>query len=284
MAIFTNQATLTYNNTVTNSNIVTGEIVDSITAVKTAVSDSYSASDTVTYAVSLVNIGSSAITGITVTDDLGAYTFGSSSLIPLTYRDGTVRYYVNGVLQATPTVTSDNTLTISGISIPAGGNAIILYSALVNSFAPLSSGGTINNTATVTAAGIANPITATETINAATGARLSIIKAISPQTITENSEITYTFTINNYGSTAVAAGDNAIVTDTFDPVLRGLAVSFNGAAWTAPTNYTYSEATGLFATTAGQLTVPAATYTQAGSGEWTVQPGTAVLTVKGTIA
>ena len=36
MAIFTNQATLSYNNTTTTSNIVTGEIVEVLSAAKNA--------------------------------------------------------------------------------------------------------------------------------------------------------------------------------------------------------------------------------------------------------
>lgn len=285
MAIFTNQATLTYNNRVTNSNVVTGEIVDSITATKTAVSSDYSADGTVTYVISLVNTGSTAITGITVTDNLGAYAFGTETLVPLTYQSGTVRYYVNGVAQATPTVTANGTLVISGITVPAGGNAILVYSTKANSFAPLAAGSTILNTATVTASGISTPITATETVAATNAAELAITKAISPQTVTDNSEITYTFTVSNYGSTAITATDNAVITDVFDPVLSNLAVTFNGTAWAETTNYTYDRTTGTFATLAGQLTVPAATFTQnATTGEWTVQPGTALLTVTGTIS
>lgn len=40
-------------------------------------------------------------TGITVTDNLGAYPFGGNTLVPLTYIAGTAKYYVNGVVQAT---------------------------------------------------------------------------------------------------------------------------------------------------------------------------------------
>lgn len=285
MAIFTNQATLTYNNRVANSNVVTGEIVDSLTAAKTAVSTGYTAGDTVTYVISLVNTGSTALTGITVTDNLGAYAFGTATLVPLTYQSGTVRYYVNGTAQAAPAVTVTDTLAISGLSIPAGGNAILVYSAKANAFAPLAAGSTILNTATVTGAGIATPITATETVTVTDRAELAITKAISPQTVTNNSEITYTFTISNYGSTAVTAADDAVITDVFDPILSNLTVAFNGTAWAETTNYTYNRTTGTFATVSGQLTVPAATYTQnATTGEWSVQPGTALLTVTGTIS
>ena len=76
----------------------------------------------------------------------------------------------------------------------------------------------------------------------------------------------------------------AAVTDTFDPVLSNLAVSYNGTAWSDPANYSYNAATGTFATQEGQITVPAATFTQdATTGEWTVTPGAGTLTVTGTI-
>lgn len=41
MAIFSNQATLTYNGTTTNSNIAYGEILEVLSATKTAVQASY---------------------------------------------------------------------------------------------------------------------------------------------------------------------------------------------------------------------------------------------------
>ncbi len=284
MAIFYNQATLSYNDTVTNSNIVTGEIVESLTAAKTAVSETYSAGDTVTYIISLVNTGTAAITGITVTDDLGAYPFGAGTVTPLTYADGTVRYFVNGVLQAAPVVTSGPPLVISGISVPAGGNAVIVYAADVNSFAPLAEGAAITNTATVTTAGITTPITVTEVITALSEPQLTITKSLSPETVTENGEITYTFTLRNFGSEALIATDNAVITDNFDPILSISSVTFNGVTWTEPADYTYDEVTGAFATVAGQITVPAAAYTQdPTTGEWIVQPGTAVLRVIGTV-
>ncbi len=63
MATFINQATLSYNGGSTNSNIITGEIVDVLTASKTAVVDTYRTPDKITYVVSLVNTGTTALTG-----------------------------------------------------------------------------------------------------------------------------------------------------------------------------------------------------------------------------
>lgn len=284
MAVFTNQATLSYNNTTTTSNIVTGEIVEVLNAAKNALSQDYGYGDTVTYAISIINTGTAAFTNLTLTDNLGAYTSGSSSLVPLSYVDGTANYYVNGVLQTAPSVTAASPLTITEINVPAGGNAIILYEAKVNSFAPLASGSEITNTATITGTGLSNAVTATETITVSDAAQLSITKSLTPETVAENGQLTYTFIIQNTGNTAATAEDNVAVTDLFNPVLKDITVSLNGTALTETTQYSYDETTGLFHTVAGVITVPAATYTQdETTGQWDITPGTAVLTVTGTV-
>ena len=282
MATFFNQATLSYNGNVINSNITTGELLEVLSATKTAVIDTYSQGSEVTYVVNIVNTGTTAFTGLSLTDNLGEYDFDGATLVPLDYIDGSVNYFVNGVLQPAPTVTAGPPLVISGINVPAGGVATIIYAAEVNSFAPLALDATIDNTVTVNGGGITE-ITATETITAEETANLTITKSISPTVVAENGELTYTFVIQNTGNTPVVATDDAIVTDTFNPALSDITVTFNGTVWTEPANYTYSEATGEFATVAGQITVPAATYTQDATGAWVIEPGVSVLEITGTI-
>ena len=283
MATFYNQATLRYNNTVTNSNIASGELVEVLSATKTAVVDTYQVGDTVTYAVSILNSGTVPLSGLSLSDDLGAYTVGASTVTPLTYVDGSVRYYVGGVLQPAPAVVAGPPLQVSGLSVPAGGNALLLYEAQVNGYAPPVVGGTVDNTVTVSGNGI-TPVTATETVTALSEAQLAVSKCINPAVVTDNSRVTYTLTLQNTGNTAVIATDDATITDTFDPILTDLAVSFNGVALTLGTDYTYDEVTGAFATLPGVITVPAATYAQDPvSGEWTVTPGVSTLAIVGTI-
>lgn len=285
MAQYTNQAQLSYKNTVLNSNVAVGEILEVLSASKTAVRDSYSRNDDVTYVISIVNSGTTAFTGLTVSDNLGAYEFNGGTLYPLEYAEGSVRVYINGVLQtAPPTVTSLQPLVFSGLSLPANSNMTIIYEAVTTRFAPLSAAGTITNTATISGDGAGSPVTATATVTAKAEPDLTINKSIEPAVVTENGTVTYTFTIQNYGNTATAAADNVSVTDTFDPVLSNLSVAFNGTAWTEGTEYTYNAGTGLFTTVPGQITIPAATYTQdAETGVWSITPGTGILTVRGTL-
>lgn len=283
MATFYNQATLNYNNTTTTSNITTGEIVDSLTATKTALVPTYTSGDNVTYVISIVNSGTTDYTGLTVTDNLGAYTYNTSTVYPLTYTPDSIRYYINGALQATPTIGATRPLTLTGISVPAGGNTTIVYETTANNFAPPAAASTITNTVTITGTGLTEPVTATETVTVLAAPMLNISKSLSPTTINGNGQITYTFIIQNMGNTAAAATDNATIIDTFTPALSNITVTYNGDTMPVTTFYTYDETTGLFQTVPGQITVPAATFTQSTTGEYTVTPGIATATVTGTI-
>ena len=279
MAIFTNQATLTYTGGSANSNIAVGEILEVLSADKTAVSGTYQVGELVTYVITIRNTGSAAFTSLTVTDDLGG-----GVNVPLTYQDGTVLYFVNGVLQAAPAVTPGAPLVFSGITVPAGGDAVIVYQAQVNAFAPPLPGGTITNTVTITGGGLTAPVTATETVTVAVGPAISITKTITPAQVADNGRVTYTFLIQNSGNEALVATDDAVITDTFDPILTDLVVTLNGAPLALGTGYTYDETTGQFATVPGIITVPAATFTQDPvTGAYTSAPGLATVTVTGTI-
>ena len=284
MAIFTNQATLTYNGTSTNSNIAYGEILDVLTATKTAVEGNYTPGQIVTYVVTLRNTGTGALTGLTVTDNLGGYDFNGTTVYPLTYEAGSVVMFVNGVPQAAPAVTAGPPLVFSGITVPAGGDVVLVYQARANTYADPAVGGVITNIVTVTGDGLNAPVTATETVTADAAPLLTITKSITPSQVVDNDRVTYTFVIQNSGNLPVVATDNAAITDTFDPILTALAVTFDGATWTEGAQYNYDEATGLFTTVPGQILVPAAIYTQDPvTGAYTANPGIATLVVTGTI-
>ena len=303
MAAFYNTATLSYRDTSTNSNTVEGQLVQVLAAEKTAVLPTYGSSNTVTYIVSIRNSGAAAYTGLTVTDDLGGYAFAGETRVPLTYVEGSLKYYSNGTLQPAPAVTAGAPLVIGGITVPAGGNALLIYEAEPNGYAPPAAGGTITNTASITGNGLTTPLTAQATVAAGETLRLSISKCMSPTSVVENGTVTYTFSheealrqcsaffhdnpqikATEMGNTATAAADYVIVTDTFDPILSGLTVTLDGAPLTLGTDYTYDTATGAFATTAGTITVPAAAAAQdAETGLWRITPGVTKLVITGTV-
>ena len=286
MATFYNQATLSYNGNVVLSNITTGEILDTVSATKTAISEFYSQGSDISYTISIINTGNTNLTGLTVTDNLGSYCFGEPECdaVPLTYDEGTARFFIDGVRQPDPIISSVQPLTFTGISVPAGGSAMIMYEAAVNQFAPYGSCARITNTAEVIGAGGTVLASASATITPEEGAELSISKTLSPVTVSDNDELTYTFVIQNSGTAAVVATDSVIFTDVFEPALNITSVTFNSAPWAENVNYTYNVETGLFTAPEGQITVPPAEFTQdQESVEWNCQPGTSTLIITGTL-
>lgn len=276
MPAFTNQALLTYSsNRSALSNIATGTIMAPFAMSKTAVNNDYVSNDDVTYVVTITNSNSSALTNITVTDNLGAYPYGALTLYPLTFV-GPVLYYINGVPQTNivPTQTTP-TLVLTVPTVPANGNVTLVYEVNVNQYAPLGVNDSIVNHAAVTEL---TGISATATIVTENIPQLAITKSISPNPVIDNQTVTYTFIIDNYGNTA---STDVVLTDTFNPVLSNIAVSNDGTALVLNTNYTYNTTTGLLTILSGALTVPAATFSQDANGVVTATPGFTTVIVTG---
>lgn len=279
MAIFTNQATLSYTGGSINSNVATGEILEAVSAAKTAISASYTPGGSIAYVVSIVNDGLAPVTDVTVTDDLGGYLFGEETVYPLAYAADSLLYFVDGVRQPAPAVVAGPPLVISGIEVPASSSVMLIYEADVTCFAPLGPDAEITNTVSVEGSCIAAPLTASATVPMEMEPQLSITKSVSPELVTGCSELSYTFVIQNSGSEAGAEAA-VVITDLFDPRLSNLSATLDGEVFTA---YSYDEATGLFTTAAGQITVPGASFSQNPDGSWMTTPGISVLTVTGTV-
>lgn len=283
MATFFNRATLSYNGGVVNSNVTRGEILTPISVTKTATVDEYNGDSQITFAVNIINAGSIAVDGITVNDDLGQYQLDTVTYQPLDYVDGSLKYFVNGVLQPAPAVLTDNGLQISGIAIPADGNVALLYTTLVNGFAPLEAGSQIENNLTLDGS-CGEGIAATEIISVAEEINLDITKSLCPTTVTCDGNVNYTLEILNYGNRATVATDNLIVTDVFNPPFENITVTYNGAAWTQPDDYVYDPVSGVFQTVLGAITVPAASFERdAESGEIITTPGKATIVINGNL-
>ena len=281
MATFYNQATLTYRGGTVNSNIVSATLSEALSVSKTSALDTYRVGERMTYTVGIVNSSDTPVSTVTLTDDLGAYAFGTSTLYPLSYVSGSITLLIDGI-PAAVTVTDTQPLTVGGFSIPAQSSAVIVYNATVTEFAPPAPDGEIVNTVTVNSLGA--PVSATETVNAEAGALLTMIKEVEPDTVTGDGPLTYTLVVQNQGNTEAGAADDVVISDVFDPILTITEVTLNSVVLTEGVDYTYNSATGEFATVSGRVTVPAATYDRDPvTGAYTVIPGSTVLTVSGTV-
>lgn len=284
MAQFTNQAQLTYRGGAVNSNVAVGEVVEVLSATKTVLDTSYGQGDDLTYVISLVNAGTAPLTGVSVSDDLGGYDFEGETVYPLEYVEGSLRLFADGVPQPAPEVEAGPPLEVSGLTVPAEGNLILIYQARVTAFAPLGEDDEITNTASITGGCSPTPIEASATVGTESAPSLTITKTISPIPVAECGQLTYTFLIQNTGSRAAVATDDIVLTDNFDPILRDLVVTLDGVTLSEPADYTYDEETGLFRTVPGRITVPAATFARdPETGAWIVTPGITRLVVTGSV-
>lgn len=289
MAIqISNQARLTFTYGASSgsaaSNIATTTLEGPLSARKRVLEDGFRAGEELTYTISISNTGATALTNVTVADDLGAYmpVGGTVQVVPLTYV-GPAELYTNGVFTSvlTPVVSAEG-VSFTVPSIPAGGNVLILYLVQVNDSAPIEAGSTIENTATVSAAGISEPVTTSAVLAAEDYADVRILKAMSPDPVTEGSTLTYTFTIYNYGNTAA---ENVVLTDAFDPAPTNITVTVDGNA-VPTTDYSYIDGvlTLPAESTAYELIVPAATFTRdPETGVLAVDPGVTTVVVEGMI-
>ncbi len=279
MPAFTNQAKLSYDSRTALSNIATGNISDPFVLTKRAVNDDYIFGDDVTYVLTITNSSGAPMTNVTVTDDLGAYSYGPIpiTIYPLTYV-GPILYNRNGVPQANIVpVSTSPTLEFVVPLVPAGGNAELIYEVDVNQYAPLDVNDSIVNHAAIPSL---TGIEAEEEIFTEDIPLLSITKSISPNPVIDNQTVTFTFIVNNYGNTE---SDDVIFSDTFNPVLTGVTVSVDGTLLVLGTDYTYNTLTGFLTTLAGRLTVPEASYSQDSSGIVTTTPGFITIVVTGIV-
>lgn len=281
MAIITNQANLTYTYGMTTasvlSNVATTEMNAALSAAKRVLDESYRLGSDLTYILSFENGGGSAITNLPVLDNLGAYTpeGATAPVQPLTYT-GPAALYIDGVFSSelSPTV-QDGGVLFTIPEIPAGSNALLVYQATVNGFAPLTLGSEIENTASI---GTTDPQTVSATVPAASYADVSITKEMAPDPVSTGDTMTVTFTIENHGN---ADATGLLLTDDFPLALSDVSVTVNGAPLS---DFTFENSTlTLPSGTQTTLSVPAATFTQDETGAVTVVPGKLTVVMTGTI-
>lgn len=280
MAIITNQANLTYTYGTTTatvvSNVAETERNAGLSAEKRALESAYREGATLTYLISLKNLGAAAVENLVIADNLGAYTPAGAAapVMPLTF-SGNATLYIDGAFsEELAPVETENGVQFTIPSVPAGADALLVYQAAVNGFAPLASGSAITNTATVGD----EPLTVSATVPVADYADVSIEKEMSPNPITDGDTMTVTFTIENRGN---AEATDLQLTDDFPLALSDVAVTVNGAPMTAFSfeNNTLTLPSGTQTT----MSVPAATFTQDETGATSVTPGVLTVVMTGTV-
>lgn len=281
MAVITNQANLTYTYGTTTasvqSNVAQTQWNAGLTAEKRALESAYRADATMTYLISIKNESAAPVENLVISDDLGAFTPAGAAapVVPLTFAGNAV-LYVDGAFSETLTPTPvESGIQFTVPSVPAGADALLVYQAAVNNFAPLEPGSEITNTASI---GETEPLTVSATVPVAEYADVSIEKEMEPDPITEGSTMTVTFTIENRGNTEAT---DLQLTDDFPLSLSDPAVTVNGAP---VTDFTFeNDRFTLPSGTQTTLSVPAATFAQDETGAVCVTPGKLTVVLTGTV-
>ena len=263
------------------SNLAQIELDSSLGFTKSTLGNSYSSGSPVTYILSVTNNATATVTNLTLTDDLGTFTYGAEELTPLTYLSPAL-LLINGQ-DATAQLIVDSTATNQVVftipSLAPGATANVIYNAQPNSYAPLQSESTIVNSATLTSDAECADGSATATVTVLSAADVEIVKCMSPNPIVCGDTINYTIRIFNYGN---IAAEDVVLTDTFSPAPENILVYRNGVLLEA-TAYTYVGGTLTVPATGGDV-IPAATFTRdAVTGEVIVTPGMVEYVVTGTI-
>lgn len=287
MATIENFATVSYTSggvTETKvSNLAEIGLESAVSFTKTTLGDTYGEESVITYILSITNTSSSAIANVSVSDDLGSFTFGTMELTPLAYTAPALLLIDGQDVSAQLTVDSSaaDSLGFSFPSLPAGATANIVYRAEVNEYAPLDVSATITNTATLTSDSDCADGSATATVTAASAANVSVFKQMSPNPVVCGDTVTYTIRIYNYGN---IPAENLTLSDTFNPAPDTITVTQDGTLLAA-SDYTYENGT-LTApsSTATPVSVPAATFTRdIASGVVSVTPGIVEYVITGQI-
>ena len=265
------------------SNLASTVLNDPLTVTKSSLETAYRGGEPITYVITVTNGSSTALSNVTIEDDLGTYAPQTGAqATPLTYI-GPAQLYLDGVFSAelTPAIT-EGSVTFTIPAIAPGSNATILYKAEPNEYAPMLAGSKITNTASFTPAVGAEPIAASHTIPAEAYAAVTIEKEMSPNPVADGAALVNTFTVTNTGNTEAV---DLVLTDAFMTPLNDLAVTVDGVA-VPETDFTFENnvltlpAEGA----ATALTVPAATYTQdPATGAVSFVPGVTTVVVTGTI-
>ncbi len=288
MSLIYNQAELSYEGTTVHSNIVSSELLDALSAEKAVIKTEYARDDKLTFIITLKNKTFKDIDHISITENLGAYYFSglsglaSITVYPLTYVENTLLYYKNGSLQSTPSFSGTAPMNIEDISVPAGGDATIIYEASTNSWTPLKVGSSVNNMSKISCTSVSEPILLSATAIPLSKVELFITKTASPDIVMQTGKITYSFLIENRGN--IEAKDTVVISDKFNPIIDDLYVTINKTHVTGAEYYSYDTTTGIFTTTGKDITVPPATYTtDSATGKIKLTPGTVLVRVTGTL-
>lgn len=281
----TNQASISYSfnkqKITTQSNIVSTVLNDYLEISKTCINENYRSKDIITFIINIANFKDEPLREVVINDNLGTYTFKELKLTPLSIQN-TAKLFIQGVeTDGLKQVINANGVSFMIPTLPANSNAQIIYDALVNETALISSESTITSEISTVIPETKKIITDINKIVVEDFAKVEIIKTTPAPSILTDSLVTYNFILYNYGN---IDANNIVLSDNFTPQLNDLIVEINNDVLDSK-NYTYVK--GNLTMPSGKdyvLSLPKANILQdEKTGKVTIIPSSITITVTGTI-
>ena len=263
------------------SNVINNKPNSPLTINKESISKNYYLGDNASFIITITNHTDNPINDVSIKENLGTYFLNDNSkfFTPLSYQEGSLKYYINGISQSPPKVTVNSQHIIFDIEIiPSSSVITLVYNTTVNSKAPLDNGSMIINTSNLTAETLDKSVESSCTITVRKNADIKIIKQVSENKISKN-VITYDFTICNYGNTEAT---NVTLKDTINPKHSNMKV-FVDSQCLKFSDYNYISGNVCIPSYGSKrvLNVPPATFLQdKNSGIFTINPGTIKISVE----
>lgn len=281
-----NSASLTYKcglqTGCAHSNTATTTLQDSLSLDAYSLQNTYKANQKITNIISITNNSDEPIKNISVESNLGSYSSETSTFTPMNYV-GISQLYQNGIFEKIINAQIKPTnITFNIDEINDHSNILIIYETEINNKAPLSKDSSITQVYTVTSTNILRPITKSISIEAENYANINIVKTMSPNPVIKGQFITYTFNIYNYGNEEAT---NIVLQDSFNPLPSIIDVSVNSQKISSE-QYSYINGAFLLPRYGSDFlinTPPAQFIRNFENGEFEINPGVTVITIKGRI-
>ncbi len=283
----TNRASLTYqygeNTGSALSNAAKPALAPPLAVEKTSLAAEYRRDSAITFILTVANNGRSLLSDLEVEDDLAAYVLpGPLSVLPLDYV-GPARLYINGafVSELKAEETEEGSVFFTIPSLGAGENAMILYQARVNAYAPLDTGAVLTNDSSFMTEDMEEALYASYTLRSEDYADVRVLKSLSPHPAIPGGPLTISYFLYNYGNREATG---VILRDALEQPMTGLSLKVNGDT-VDPLEYEETEGALTIPREGASLslTVPAAAFLQGEGGLVHIDPGVTVVTVSGRI-
>lgn len=268
-----------------SSNMTTSTLEEIINISKITLDKTYNENSEIISIITVNNNNTDMIRDLKIIDNLGTYVFNQGffdkKLTPLNYVGPSFLYTGGNFSSQIEPIINIDKLIFNINNIPAKSNINIIYRISTNEYAPLDTKSKITSITTLESNILTKNLSTTTDITVKEHADLSIVKNMTPNTIIPGEQVTYNFSLYNYGN---IEAKNVILSDKFMPEPQNINIYINSSQL-IKNDFSYINGMLVIPAETSNLniTVPPAKFTQDNSGIISVEPGITNISVTGKI-